>query len=90
MIKKPTENYLSLVEDHRPEIDRETSLFQKVLVISARAKDLQQIFSVNNTEVGSSGYKALREFNSKILKPKIMDKNSLIDSSDDDEDESES
>jgi len=69
MQSKARYSYLELIEDYK---DLETyNLFEKVLIASTRAKDLQQLQSVQDPKHPSAGYTALQELKNKKIHPLI-------------------
>ena len=84
-------NYLDSIEDHRDGSNYSYNLFEKVLTVSSRAKDLQQILTFNETETRNPGYLALDEFNSQKITPTSRERNlnETPGGLDDDEEEEE-
>ena len=69
------DNYLDFIENNK--IEEEYSIFEKVLVISSRLREIYEIRKINDgdeTEKAKPLFQALAEFNTKAIVPAIKDK----------------
>lgn len=86
--KSSTPDELSLTQKS-DQVPNTLTMFEQILVISSRAKDIQQIQNNDLVFDNKPGYKALKEYQADLLKPVISLKNQYTEEDDNSEEEEE-